>query len=258
MNSVFPKGLVWVLGILLAVFVSLLVVEKGSAISDKMKNKKPANTISVTGEGRVESKPDMATVTIGVVSQGTTAQAVKDENNRKMNAVISYIKQQGVPESDIKTEQYFFNPNYDWKDGRSTIIGYQGNQNVTVKLYGVDKSQDQVEKVMDGVVAAGANQVYGVNFGFKDPDGLRQEARKQAIAKAKEKAQELAREAGLTLGKVVSISEAGYGGGPVVMPYAADQALERGAANMMKSIAPDIQPGSTEISQSMTVTFEVK
>jgi uncharacterized protein len=255
MNPI-PKWLVGILGALLIIFVGMLVVEKADALNDKFRNKKPANTISVSGEGRVEAKPDMATITIGVVSQGSTAQTVKDDNNRKMNAVIVYIKQQGVPEGDIKTEQFYFNPNYDYLSGRNVISGYQGNQNVTVKIRGVDKSQDQVEKVMDGVVAAGANQVYGVNFTFEDADSLRQEARKKAIEKARQKAQELANEAGLRLGKVVSISESG-GSYPPVMPYATDMVM-RGEATQSKSVAPDIQPGTNEIVQTMTVVFEVK
>jgi uncharacterized protein len=257
MENPIPKWLVGILGMLLIVFVGMLVVEKADALNDKFRNKKPANTLTVSGEGRVEAKPDMATVSIGVFSQGSNAETVKDENNRKVNAVIAYVKKQGVQDSDIKTDAYYFNPSYDWREGRSIITGYQGSQNVTVKFYGVDKSQDQMEKILDGVVSAGANQVYGVNFSIKDPDAYKQEARKKAIEKARQKAQELANEAGLKLGKVVSLSESGGSYPPIAMPYASDAMMGQ-AENQAKSVAPDIEPGTNEIVQVMTVVFEVK
>jgi uncharacterized protein YggE len=121
----------------------------------------------------------------------------------------------------------------------------------------VDKSQEQVEKVLDGAVNSGANEIQGVHFGFKDPDDLRQQARKLAIAKAKEKALELASEAGLKLGKVVSVSESG-GYYPSPLPYAADAYGRGGGGVAEKSVAPSIEPGIQYITQTMTVIFEVK
>jgi uncharacterized protein len=260
MENPIPKWLVGVLGVLLIVFVAMLVVEKGDALSDKFKNKKPANTLQVSGEGKVDAVPDVATVTIGVMSQGKTAADVKDENNRKASAIIDFIKKQGVEDKDIKTTNLSLNPQQDWTGGRAVIVGYQGNQTVTVKFLGVDKNQDRVEKVLDGVVAAGANEVYGPYFSFNDPDDLKQQARKLAIAKAKEKAQELAQEAGLTLGKIVSVSESG-GYYPTPMMYGYDKAVTNQASEaraVAPSMAPTIEPGQTEITQTMTVVFEVK
>ena len=257
MENYLPKWLVAGLGILLIIFVALLIVDKADGLKTKLSGKKPENTISISAEGKVEATPDLATVTLGVLSQGTTAKEVKDQNNEKVNKIIDYIKKQGVPEKDITTSQFYFYPQQDYKDGTSRITGYQGNKTVTVKVYGIDKSQAVVEKILDGSVDSGANEIQGVYFSFKDPDDLRQQARKLAIAKAKEKAQELASEAGLKLGKVVSISENGgyYPPGPI--PYAMD-AVGRGGVAMEKSVAPNVEPGSQEIVQTMTVVFEIK
>lgn len=257
MNNTLPKWLVYSLGGLLVVFVALLVIDKADSLNSKISGKKPDNVISVSAEGKVDARPDMATVTLGVLSQGTTAVEVKNQNNEKVNKIIEYIKQQGVPEKDITTSQFYFYPTQDYRDGRSIITGYQGNQTVTVKMYGIDKSQEQVEKVLDGSVNSGANEIQGVQFSFKDPDDLRQQARKLAIAKAKEKAQELASEAGLKLGKVISVSEnGGYYPGPI--PYAGDAYGMGGSAVAQKSVAPNVQPGSQDIIQTMTVVFEIK
>jgi uncharacterized protein YggE len=129
------------------------------------------------------------------------------------------------------------------------------NQTVTVKVKGVDKSNQQLGKIIDGATNNGANEINGISLSFEDPDNLQQEARKQAIAKAKEKAQVLAREACLTLGKVVTVSEISGSGYPTPM-Y--DAAMGRGGVAMEKSVSPNIEPGIQEITQQMTVVFELK
>ncbi len=258
MESILPKWVVNGLGGLLIALVALLIVQKANDLTTTFKNQKPANTMSVSAEGKVQATPDLATITIGVLSQGTDAVEVKNQNNTKVNKVIDYIKKQGVAEKDITTSQYSFYPQQDWKDGTARITGYQGNQDVTVKVHGVDKSQDVINKISDGAVNAGANQINGVFFSFEDPNELQQQARKEAIAKAKEKAQELAREAGLTLGKVVSVSESsGYIPGPVPM-YALEKGMAGGYGGGGSSVAPSIQPGSQDVTQTMIVVFEIK
>lgn len=257
MENVLPKWLVNGLGALLIAFVALLIIQQGYNLSTAMKNQKPTNTISVSADGKVTAVQDMATVTIGVMSQGTTAQAVKEDNNTKINKIIAFIKAQGVKNEDIKTSQFTFYPVQDWRSGTAVITGYQSDQTVTVTVHGIDKSQDVLEKVLDGAVTNGANQIQGVNFSFENPDALQQQARKLAIDKAKEKAQDLAKQAGLTLGKVVSISENG-GGGITPMPYAMDVAAPMGAGGGLKSVVSNVEPGTQDITQTMSVVFEVK
>ena len=252
-----PKGIVMALGGLLIVFVALLIVQKGHDIQSSFSNQKPANTISVSGEGKVSAVPDLATVNIGVLSQGTTATEVKNQNNDKVNKVIAFIKSQGIADKDITTTQYSFYPNQDYNNGTPNITGYQGNQSVTVKVHGVDKDQTILNKILDGVVNNGANQIDGTSLTVEKPTDLQNQARKLAIADAKVKAQELADEAGLKLGKVVSVSESS-GGYPGPIPYAMNATYGMGGVAMDKSIAPDVQVGSQEISQTMTVVFEIK
>lgn len=255
MNNLLPKWLINSLGALLIILVAILILQHGYSFKMLIKNEKPANTISVSAEGKVTSIQDMATVVIGVMSQGSTAAAVKDMNNSKINKIIDFIKAQGINDSDIKTSQFTFYPQQDWQNGRGTIVGYQSDQSVTVTVKGVDKSQTVLEKILDGAVNNGANQIQGVNFSFENSDSLQQEARKQAIDKAKAKAQGLAQEAGLTLGKVVSILESNSSG-IIPMPYALGAGI--GGGGMDKSVAANVEPGSQDIVETMTVVFEVK
>ncbi|MBI2607605.1 MAG: SIMPL domain-containing protein [Candidatus Doudnabacteria bacterium] len=244
-----PKWIITWLGALLIAFVGLSVISKGYEIGSKL-NQRPENTISMSAEGRVTAVPDLATMNLGVLTQGDTASEVQDESSEKINQVIAFVKSQGVDESDIKTSQFSINPRYNFKDGENIIIGYEANQTVTVKIRNVNESSEMVSKILDGATKNGANQVLGVSLSFDDPDDLRQEARKKAIAAAKEKAQELAEEAGLRLGKIVSISESGSS---YPVPY--DESYARGLGG---GGGPLIEPGTQDITENITVVFEVK
>lgn len=254
---ILPKWLVSGLGGLLIAFVALLVVGKARELSDVYANKNPKNVMTVSAEGKVSATPDLATVTLGVVSQGNNAADVQDQNSKKINKIIDFVKAQGITKDDISTSQFNIYPRYDYTAGKNEINGYEARQTISIKVRGVDKSTDKLGKVLDGATNNGANEVSGVSLSFEDPDNLRQEARQQAIAKAKVKAQELAKTAGITLGKVVSVSESGSVGYPVPM-YADAAGMGGGGMSLEKSVSPNIEPGSQDITAQMSVVFEVK
>jgi uncharacterized protein len=258
-NNLVPKPLVWILGIFLLFFIGIYAAGKAYSISQDMKNnQQPKKTISMSAEGKVSATPDLATVNLGVLTRGTTAAGVQDQNSKKVNQIIDFAKGLGIKKEDITTTNFNVYPQYNYASGKNTIIGYEANQTVSVKVHGVDQSTDNLGKLIDGATNNGANEVNGISLSFNDPDNLRQQARKQAIDKAKGKAQELADQAGLKLGKVVTISESS-GGYPTPMPYAANEAMGLGGAgNMMKSVAPTIEPGSQDITAQMTVVYELK
>lgn len=255
METILPKWLVWSLGLLLIVYVGLLAVDKSYTVKQAIENKNPKNTISVTGQGKVSATPDLATVNLGVITNGDTASAVQNESSKKINSIIDFVKQQGIAKEDVTTSGFSIYPQQDYQQGKSIITGFQANQNVTIKVRGVDKSTDKLSKILGGVTAVGANQVNGVSFSFDDPDQLKGEARKQGIEKAKQKALELAAAAGLRLGKVINVSETSDMPGPI--PY---DAAGLGGAGMAadKAAAPNVEPGNQDIVTEMTVVFEVR
>jgi uncharacterized protein YggE len=263
MQNILPKWLVNSLGGLLVIFVAFLIVQQAYNFSNLVKNQKPANTISVSADGKVTAVPNLATVDLGVMTQAATATDAKNQNDTKVNQVIAFVKQQGIAAADIQTQQLNLYPQQSYggvlvPGGVPTIpkvTGYQAQQTVEIKVHGVDKDQSVLEKVLDGAVNNGANEVDGVNFSFNNPDSLQQQAEDQAIANAKVKAQALAQAAGITLGKVVSVSETNSVI-PGPMPYAISNAVGMGGGT--SSVAPNVQPGSQDVTESMTVTFEVK
>lgn len=250
------KMITKVLGILLIVLVGLFIADKAYSLVQTFQNKNPKNTIAITAEGKASAIPDIATVNLGVLTSGDTAEGVQNESTKKINKIVDYVKAQGVAKEDINTSQFNIYPQQDYKDGKTTITGYQANQTITIKVRGVDKSTEALGKILSGVTSNGANQINGVNLSFDDPDNLRQVARQEAISKAKEKAQQLAEAAGLRLGKVVSISESGGYGVPV--PLYGDAYGIGGSGGAEKAVAPNVEPGNQDITASMTVIFEVK
>ncbi len=252
-NTYLPKWIWMTLGILAVVFLFLTTLDKlHTVVSKDLKQGIPANTISMSAEGKVSAVPDLATLDLGVSSTAATAKKAQDDTTKKSNQISDYLKKEGVDAKDMATTQLSVYPTYDYSKGQNTITGYQANQSLSVKIHNIDKSTEMLGKLIDGVTTAGANQINGVSLSFEDADNLRQEARKQAIDKAKQKAQELAAQAGLRLGRIVSISESSPSY-PMPMAYGMG-----GGAMDSKAIAPQVSPGSQDITATITVTFEVK
>lgn len=245
-----------VFGVLIIVLVALMIVEKGNSLSSTWSGKNPKNTISISAEGKVKAVPDKADINVGVISQDASAEKAQKDNSEKVNKIIDFVKQEGVPAEDISTSQYNIYPNYDYSNGKNTITGYQVNQTVSIILKDASgKNKEALGKILAGVTANGANQINGVSLGFEDADNIRQEARQKAIEKAKEKAADLAKTAGIKLGRVVNISESGYA---TPMPYAASAIGGDALMANEKAVSPNVEPGTQDITATMSVTFEVK
>jgi uncharacterized protein YggE len=241
-NYRLPIWIASILGCALIIFVALLTVHQFQQIRGD------SQLLSVSATAKAEAVPDLAVVTVGVVSEGTTAQAVKNQNSSKMNQVISFIKQTGIEDKDIKTSQFNISPKYNYNNQQQTLVGYQANQTITIKVRNIDKSSQQLDTLVDGAVMNGANQIQGVDFSFEDDDALMQNARKQAIHKAKTNAFQISKDAGIKLGRVVNVITSA-GDNPTPM-FATNFALAKAAA-------PQIERGSQAVVATVTVVFEI-
>ena len=166
----------------------------------------PTRTISVTGTGTVEAAPDMATLMIGVTTQGKTAAEALTANTAATDAVIARLTASGIEARDMQTSNLSINPNWTGYDSSTpTISGYVASNMLTVRV----RKLDTTGAVLDAAVADGANTLNGMTFGLADPEPSYNEARKEAVADARAKAELLAMAAGVKLGPVLSISDAG-------------------------------------------------
>lgn len=207
-----------------------------------------SDAFSVTGEGKATVKPDIAVINAGVMSQGATVKTAQDQLNSAINKVSAAVKNLGVDSKDIQTTNYSVNPTYDFRSDSQRVTGYTANTNLTIKVRNVDKVND----VIDAATASGANQVGGVSFDVDDKTKAENEAREKAVADAKKKASDAARIAGFTLGRIVNYSE-DFGGIPRPVPM---MAKAEGALQEVPST--QIEPGSTEITVTVTLSYEIR
>ena len=238
-------------GSILAVVAIALTVFLGfKTYQTAVEIKNYAREITVDAQGVSFAAPDIATVSIGVNTEGATADKTVESNTKKMNDVIAKIKELGVENKDIQTTTYYLNPKYSWTQEKGSFQdGYTVNQDVTVKVRDLSK----VGEILTAVTKTGANVVGNVSFSIEDPEKAKTEAREMAIAKAKEKAEMIAQQTGLKLGKVTNYyeyQEYGYYGKGAIYPTFAE------GGGMMDSAAM-IEPGTEEVKLNVTLTYKV-
>ncbi len=214
--------------------------------------------LTINAEGRVTSTPDLAVFSAGVVSQGKTASQALSANSADMSRVITALKRAGIAERDIQTSNLSLNPIYQPQrslpDGtitpaQPTIIGYQANNTVSVR----QRRIDDFGRVLDTLVASGANQVNGPSFELDNPEPVLDQARTAAMKKARTRAELYARAAGLRVSRILSISESGGWSPPQPVMYR----MAATDASAPPPPPPPVQAGELQTSIAVTVQFEL-
>ena len=179
----------------------------------------------------------------------------------RSNAVIDFLKTHGVADKDIKTTGYGINPQYQYSNrpcsqyscppqGPPSIASYEVRHTLEIKIHDLAKA----DVLLDGIIAAGANEVGQISFRVDDPEVAGAEARTQAIADARMKAEKIARDLGVRLVRVSSFFEQQDGSIPP-MPY---EGMGAAPMVMKAAVGPAVQPGEQEIKSSVTVTYEFR
>ena len=167
----------------------------------------PQTGISVTGEGKVTVSPDVANIQLGIQAQGKTVADAQSQATKAMNDVMAALKANGVADNDIQTQYYNIQQITTWDNVKQQqiITGYQVSNIVSVKVRDVTKAGS----VIDAVTVAGGDltRVNSIQFSLDDPTTSIDKAREKAMANANDKATQLAKFAGVKLGKPISISE---------------------------------------------------
>lgn len=231
-----------------------------SAWKDWRSSAGPRLQVAFQGEGKVTAKPDVAKLQITVISDNKILTYAEEDNTKRANAVIGFLKKQGIAEKDIKTTGYYVSPQYSYPRScfgpvpcppveRTKIIGYQIQNSIDVTL----RDTAKVGEVLDGVVESGVDQISNLQFTIDDPDQLKSQARDKAIADARKKAERLAQQLGKRVGKIVAFSESG-GFPPII--FARDAQLGKGGD--LGGELPRVEPGENEITVSVNVTYEFK
>lgn len=248
------------LGIAIIVAVFLFAAGYLSYVNVYSKSVQPGSyrSFSVSGEGIVTAIPDIAQFVFSVITQGgEDIAALQSENVENTNNAIDYLKEQGVDEKDIKTLTYNVEPRYQYFECRPTsgispcppseIVGYTITQTVSVKV----REFSKIGSLISGVADNGANSVTSLFFTIDDPSSLQDQARVEAIAKAKEKAELIAQAGGFSVGRLLSIDE-GY------VPFYGYGMGGADVAKLESSAVPTIEPGSQEITVSVILRYEIR
>lgn len=201
--------------------------------------------VSVSASGAVSAEPDIAYVQTGLVTEGDTAKDAIQKNSAVMAKVIEGLKGAGIAQRDIQTTTLHVEPRYTQpKDGRpGTINGYRVVNQVRLTVREVKR----LGEVIDQAIALGANQINSVSFDIANAEAIKDEARKQAMANAKRRAELYAGAAGVQLGQVLRISESVQ---DVVRPMAAPRAA-------MAASVP-IEAGTRTVAVEVHVTYALR
>ena len=241
--------LIWVVTLLLTASVACTTVKAADTSKAQEASASGAvpRTITVVGQGKVHLKPDIATINVGAEARADVVSAAKAEVDDQIAAITAALKAAGVAEKDIQTSHYgiYFErePMPVMSEGLATES--QGGYVVSTLLQVTIRDVEKAGEVLDAVVQAGANQVYGVTFTVSDESTWESQARAEAMADARSRAQELAGLAGVELGDVLTVSEV-IGSSPVPA-LMAERAMGGGG----------IAPGELELGTQIQVTFAV-
>lgn len=205
--------------------------------------------LDVVATGEVSRVPDLARISAGVVSVAPTATAALAENATRMASVRAALKRAGIADRDIQTSSINLYPDYrhDPQGANPQIIGYRASNEVSVRFRDIANSG----RILDALVAQGANQINGPMLTIDKPEAALDEARTQALANARARAELYARALGKRVGRILSISEAGANYAPPVIMM---RQANRGAV----ADSTSIDPGEQTLAVSLSVSFELE
>ncbi len=247
---------VGLLGLFLLVQTVVSVVDLGI----RKDNTISPNVISVRGVGEALAVPDIASFSFTVREEGKDVASVQQTMTDKANNAISYLKEQGIEDRDIKTESYYTNPKYEYSQGvcgpsycppsKQSIAGFEVSQTVSVKVRDISKAGD----ILTHISTLSISEVSNLSLTVDSVDALKAEAKADAIEKAREDAENIAKSLGVKLDDIVGFYEEtpGYGYGE----------MDAGISPMMintKSVdAPNLQPGEQKFTSIVSITYSIK
>lgn len=204
-------------------------------------------TLTITAEGHVDRAPDVADISSGVVTAAPTAAAALAANATRMTAVVAAIRRAGIAERDIQTSGLSLAPQYRYENNQPPVLtGYQATNTVALRV----RNLADTGRLVDALVAVGANQLNGPNFRVDAADAALDEARTKAVATARARADLYARASGLHIKRIVAISESG---GEAPQPR-----VMMMARAMKAQDSTPFTPGEVTLEVNVTLVFELE
>ena len=247
--------------VILSIFFAVKIASEAKNLRLIGANITPANTISFEGQGEMSAVPDVAVISFSVRQDAKTMKEAQDVVSKKITEVLDFLEKTGIAKKDIKTLNYSSYPKYEYPEsrpctqfycppvGNPKVSGFEVSQNIDVKV----RDTEKVSKILDVLASIGVTDISGPNFSIDDEQKLKDESRLKAIKNAKVKAESLAKDLGINLGRIVNFYEAGnypiYGG----LEMKAMSADSGGAAP-----APELPLGENKFISNVTITYEIR
>lgn len=251
---------VFILIIIVSLFTVAKLVNEIKSSSYVGRGNQAANVILVNGSGDVLATADIASLYVNLSKDGKTAKEAQDLLNESITQTLTYLKDQKIEDKDIKSEYGGLSPKYSYsqpicynspcptKD--PVIIGYTATQSITVKIRNVDNAS----VVRTGLASIGITDISGPTFSIDNEEGFKDQARSKAIIEARGKAETLAKELGVKLGKVVNFSE----NSDNYYPLYAKTMMGQGVSEDSAASVPTLPKGENKITSNVTITYEIK
>lgn len=203
--------------------------------------------LELSATGSVSRVPDLAIIAAGVVTRSASASGAISENAARMERVRAALRRAGIDERDIQTSSISLNPDYRYQEGQPPVLtGYQASNTVSIRFRDIRNSG----RILDALVAEGANQINGPSLTIDKPEAAYDEARVKAIAAGRARAELYARTLGMRVVRLLAVSEGGGFTAPP-MPYMRDSAM----ASVAKT---EIDPGSQDLAVTLSMSFELQ
>ena len=234
--------------IILAIVIAMLLSVAAVGAQPAADRPRPPS-ITVNGEATIAAEPDQAQIDIGVTTQARSAPDASRENAERLARVLAEVKKLLGKGDEVKTSGYGLNPQYRYpQGGKPEIVGYTANNIVRIKM----AKLDEVGKLIDAAMQAGANNINRLLFTLKDEEAARLDALRQASAKAKTKAEAIAASLGLKVLRIAAVTE----GERSFQPIYRQAPMARGEALAAQAPTP-VEPGTVDVRSTVTLTAEV-
>lgn len=247
-----------IIAVLLGILLLYLIVLVGTMIRNNMQqynyigqSDRSERTLSIQATGKAVVVPDIASITMGVISEEETVAIAQEKNTEIMNKLFLQLDSLGIDRKDVKTQNYSVYPRYDYKEGGSLLVGYTVNQDVVVKVRKVEDSG----KVLALAGDLGLNRVGGIDFSIDDPEVYKNQARQDALVNALEKANIIAGTLGLKVVGMISYNEYEQSN---VGPYYSVSSGMGGEMMDTKAIPPNVETGTSDVVMNVNVLFEIR
>jgi uncharacterized protein YggE len=234
--------------------LSLFFVSRSTfVIKDNTKN---SDTISVSGAGEVNAKPDIALFNFSFSELAPSSREAMDKVNQKVTQALKILKDNGIADKDVSTGYINLSTDYDYSNNARRILGQRAVQSINVKVRGIDDKATKATQIIDKLTEIENINLGGISFDIDDKTKLFEQARELAFAKAKAKASQLSKLASVSLDRPVSISDTTYDVSP--QPYMANVAMLKSASYDSAGSGSSVPTGELTVTANLSILWGIK